>query len=80
MIGHNYTRLVNTKQHIFQYCYDWALPVLPSHLDVITRLTTVFKGIMIIDVRNEQGITPLMKAALQGRTKCVRALLNAGRK
>jgi ankyrin repeat protein len=31
-----------------------------------------------VDARNAMGFTPLMKAALQGRTKCAKLLLFAG--
>jgi len=31
-----------------------------------------------VDARNTLGFTPLMKAALQGRTKCAKILLFAG--
>ena len=31
-----------------------------------------------VDSRNEMGMTPLMKAALQGRIRCTRLLLLAG--
>ena len=31
-----------------------------------------------IDARNDAGVTPLMKAALQGRVRCTRLLLLAG--
>lgn len=31
-----------------------------------------------IDARNNLGFTPLMKAALQGRTRCAKLLLFAG--
>ena len=31
-----------------------------------------------LDARNAHGFTPLMKAALQGRTKCAKILLFAG--
>lgn len=32
-----------------------------------------------VDARNASGFTPLMKAALQGRTKCAKILLFAGK-
>lgn len=32
-----------------------------------------------MDARNASGFTPLMKAALQGRTKCAKILLFAGK-
>lgn len=32
-----------------------------------------------IDARNNLGFTPLMKAALQGRNKCAKLLLFAGK-
>lgn len=31
-----------------------------------------------VDFKNNMGLTPLMKAALQGRTKCAKLLLFAG--
>ena len=33
---------------------------------------------VLIDSRNHSGMTPLMKAALQGRIRCTRLLLLAG--
>lgn len=33
-----------------------------------------------IDAKNALGFTPLMKAALQGRTRCAKLLLFAGKK
>jgi len=33
-----------------------------------------------VDARNALGFTPLMKAALQGRTKCAKILLLAGKR
>lgn len=48
-----------------------------GHHEVIIRLLACFKT-LAVDVRNSVGMTPLMKAALQGKTKCVRLLLNAG--
>lgn len=32
-----------------------------------------------IDAKNNLGFTPLMKAALQGRTRCAKLLLFAGK-
>lgn len=34
---------------------------------------------LIIDPKNNLGFTPLMKAALQGRTRCAKLLLFAGK-
>ena len=41
-------------------------------------LLTKNRGLSI-DAKNNLGFTPLMKAALQGRTKCAKLLLFAGK-
>ncbi|KAG5680455.1 hypothetical protein PVAND_009963 [Polypedilum vanderplanki] len=45
--------------------------------DIVNMLLTKCKGINI-DAKNNLGFTPLMKAALQGRTKTAKLLLFAG--
>ena len=44
---------------------------------VVSFLLTKVRGIMV-DPVNNQGFTPLMKAALQGRVKCSKLLLFSG--
>lgn len=44
---------------------------------VVSFLLTKVRGIMV-DPINNQGFTPLMKAALQGRVKCSKLLLFSG--
>ncbi|XP_021697234.1 uncharacterized protein LOC5574708 isoform X2 [Aedes aegypti] len=45
--------------------------------DVVNMLITKCRS-LIIDPKNNLGFTPLMKAALQGRTRCAKLLLFAG--
>lgn len=45
--------------------------------EIINMLLTKSRD-MSIDAKNNLGFTPLMKAALQGRTKCAKLLLFAG--
>ena len=51
--------------------------VLAGHVEAVGLLTSKCPGIEL-DARNALGFTPLMKAALQGRTKCAKILLSAG--
>jgi ankyrin repeat protein len=46
--------------------------------EIVNMLLTKCKGINI-DAKNNLGFTPLMKAALQGRTKTAKLLLFAGK-
>lgn len=48
-----------------------------GHAEVVQYLLNHFKD-LDIDQRNFLGFTPLMKASLQGRNKCVKILLFAG--
>lgn len=48
-----------------------------GHVDIVHHLISHFKNLQI-DQRNQLGFTALMKASLQGRTKCVKLLLTAG--
>ncbi|XP_042188181.1 ankyrin repeat domain-containing protein 33B [Callorhinchus milii] len=48
-----------------------------GHITITNYLLNYFPG-LDIERRNVHGFTPLMKAAMQGRTECVRALLLAG--
>ncbi|XP_049545047.1 uncharacterized protein LOC125956854 [Anopheles darlingi] len=45
--------------------------------DVVNMLITKCRS-LVIDPKNNLGFTPLMKAALQGRTRCAKLLLFAG--
>lgn len=45
--------------------------------DTVNMLLTRSRSVAI-DARNHMGFTPLMKAALQGRTRCAKLLLFAG--
>lgn len=49
-----------------------------GHYEGVDFLVRRFNGVIDVNVRNASGLTPLMKAALQGRTKCARRLLSAG--
>ncbi|KAJ9599920.1 hypothetical protein L9F63_009748 [Diploptera punctata] len=48
-----------------------------GHVEIINYLLSQCTGVEV-DARNDLGFTPLMKAALQGRTKCAKLLLFAG--
>ncbi|XP_071444127.1 uncharacterized protein [Hetaerina americana] len=48
-----------------------------GHADILNILLSRCAGVDV-DARNALGFTPLMKAALQGRTKCAKLLLIAG--
>ncbi|XP_059472256.1 espin-like [Neocloeon triangulifer] len=48
-----------------------------GHVEVLNLLLSRCSGVEV-DARNSLGFTPLMKAALQGRTKCAKLLLFAG--
>ncbi|XP_052566231.1 uncharacterized protein LOC120420678 isoform X1 [Culex pipiens pallens] len=45
--------------------------------DIVNMLITKCRS-LVIDPKNNLGFTPLMKAALQGRTRCAKLLLFAG--
>ncbi|CAG0892097.1 unnamed protein product [Darwinula stevensoni] len=49
-----------------------------GHYEIINYLVTQFKSSIDLDLRNDLGFTALMKAALQGRSKCAQLLLEAG--
>ncbi|XP_068082627.1 ankyrin repeat domain-containing protein 33B [Anabrus simplex] len=48
-----------------------------GHVEVLNYILSRCTGVEV-DARNNLGFTPLMKAALQGRTKCAKLLLFAG--
>jgi ankyrin repeat protein len=52
--------------------------VIAGHLEVMNFMLS--KCTVEVDARNALGFTPLMKAALQGRTKCAKILLLAGKR
>ena len=54
--------------------------ILPSsgHTEIVKTLINDFRKIRI-DQKNRAGMTALIKAAIQGRTKCARTLLYAGK-
>ncbi|CAG7836640.1 unnamed protein product [Allacma fusca] len=49
-----------------------------GHSEVVDLLLTRFEGNIDPNCRNSTGLTPLMKAALQGRTRCAKSLISAG--
>ena len=55
-----------------------ALILCSSHADVVSFLLHNFRKLRI-DYTNSLGFTALMKAAIQGRTKCAKLLLFAGK-
>ncbi|KAK7068955.1 Ankyrin repeat domain-containing protein 33B [Halocaridina rubra] len=48
------------------------------HTEVVSHLVNKCNRTVDLDARNALGFTPLMKAALQGRTKIAKILLFAG--
>jgi ankyrin repeat protein len=50
-----------------------------GHSEVVDLMIARFGDILDLNARNSTGLTPLMKAALQGRTRCAKSLLSAGR-
>lgn len=50
-----------------------------GHLEGVDFLLRRYNGVIDVNVRNTSGLTPLMKAALQGRTRCAKRLLIAGK-
>ena len=50
---------------------------LPGHAEVVEILLDKFDGIDV-DARNKLGITPLIKACVTGKRKCVQLLLDKG--
>ena len=58
-----------------QLIYD--VTVLAGHSDVVSFLLHNFR-VLRIDHVNKLGFTALMKAAIQGRTKCAKLILFAG--
>jgi ankyrin repeat protein len=50
---------------------------LSGHATITNYLLNYFPG-LDLERRNVFGFTALMKAAMQGRTECVRALMLAG--
>lgn len=53
-------------------------PLDAGHSNVVAFLLERFKSEIDINRRNIFGFTAVMKAALQGRIKCLRSLLSAG--
>lgn len=49
-----------------------------GHWEGVDLLLSRFSSVIDVNVRNTSGLTPLMKAALQGRTRCAKRLLIAG--
>lgn len=50
----------------------------PGQVEAINSIITKCPDVEL-DARNDLGFTPLMKAAIQGRTKCAKLLLVAGK-
>ncbi len=56
--------------------FYFFLSNLPGQSDIINMLLTRSRS-LIIDAKNVFGMTPLMKAAIQGRTDCAKRLMLA---
>ncbi|XP_037076949.1 ankyrin repeat domain-containing protein 33B-like [Pollicipes pollicipes] len=48
-----------------------------GHAEVVSALLNKFDGIEV-DARNKQGITPLIKACVQGKARCAKLLVEKG--
>lgn len=71
---------VGSKHHVVVYNQTCCRPHILQYIgqsEIINMLLTRSRSIEI-DARNLLGFTPLMKAALQGRTRCAKLLLFAG--
>lgn len=79
------TKTFETFEYSFRYwkeADDFILVlkicvVFVGHVEVLNFMLSKCTGVEV-DARNALGFTPLMKAALQGRTKCAKLLLFAG--
>jgi ankyrin repeat protein len=60
----------------FELCFKIVF-LFAGQVEVVNVLLRQCPNIEI-DARNNLGFTPLMKAAIQGRTKCAKLLLAAG--
>ena len=67
-----------TAVHILQHCNCDTCVLISGHVEVMNFMLS--KCTVEVDARNALGFTPLMKAALQGRTKCAKILLLAGKR
>ena len=56
---------------------DVVLFVFAGHAEVVELLLSRFEGIEV-DARNKMGITPLIKACVTGKRRCVQLLLDKG--
>ena len=52
--------------------------IFPGHVEVVSHLVNTCGRQVDLDAKNNLGFTPLMKAAIQGRTKIAKTLLFAG--
>ena len=52
--------------------------IYTGHAETLELLLSRFAGELDVNCRNRTGLTPLMKAALQGRTRCAKSLIVAG--
>ena len=62
---------------ISRFCYSHVF-YFAGHYDIVLHLLNRCNQQVLLDSRNALGFTPLMKAALQGRTKIAKALLFSG--
>lgn len=63
---------------------DWVVHtymcgVVAGQVECLNYLLSRCQQGLEVDARNHLGFTPLMKAALQGRNKCAKLLLFAGK-
>ena len=58
--------------------YFKSLTSFTGHTEIVKTLINDFRKIRI-DQKNRAGMTALIKAAIQGRTKCAKTLLYAGK-
>ncbi|XP_013785377.2 ankyrin repeat domain-containing protein 33B-like isoform X2 [Limulus polyphemus] len=59
-------------------CTPVMISAQAGHAEILGLMINIFQNSLIIDQRNTFGMTALMKAALQGRNRCVKLLLDSG--
>lgn len=77
VIRHSIMRL--SPVNSLTLCRDYSLLkifLFPGQIEVIRMLTTRSRS-LVVDAKNNLGITPLMKAAIQGRYDCAKQLMLA---
>ena len=71
------SRTTHWKEHSVECGLFTCANLFAGHATITNYLLNYFPG-LDLERRNVFGFTALMKAAMQGRTECVRALMLAG--